>query len=527
MTTDRKAPAPEAAGTRFFIYGPPGVGKSTLGHSLAQNLDLPYSDLDAEIEAAAGLTIPEIFGSEGEGGFRARERAALGEALARGSMVVALGAGALLDRENRSRVEAAGFVLCLTASPGTLLSRLRSAEAQRPLLAGDDTSRLMALLAQRADHYASFHLRLDTSSLEPARAVEEAQVQLGAFRVRGMGEGYDVRVVPGGLQRLGQELQLRGLQGPIGLVSDENVAALYAQGVIEGLQRHGYEVTDIVVPPGESQKTVTTLQHIWSALLAAGIERASTVLALGGGVVGDLTGFASATLFRGVRWVAAPTSLLAMVDASLGGKTGADLADGKNLIGAFHPPSLVMADPRALATLPEPELGSGLAEVVKHGVIADPNLFQLCAAGLQTLRRDWSAVVRRAMAIKIRIIEDDPFERGPRAALNLGHTVGHALEKASGFRLRHGEAIAIGLVAEARLAERLSLAEPGLATTIARVLESLGLPTEIPPDLDPQSILDAMRVDKKRRQGVVRFALPRRVGEVQVGVAVDRLELAL
>ncbi len=498
-----------------------------MGRSLARSLDLSYADLDAEIEAAAGLTIPEIFASEGEGGFRAQERAALGKVLARGSTVVALGAGALLDRENRAKAEATGVVLCLTARPETLLSRLRSAEAQRPLLAGDDTSRLTALLAQRADHYASFSLHLDTNSLEPARAVREAQTQLGAFRVRGMGEGYDVRVVPGGLQHLGQELRLRGLQGPIGLVSDENVAALYARAVTEGLRRHGYEVAHVIFPPGESEKTVATLQRIWSELLAAGIERGSTVLALGGGVVGDLAGFASATLLRGVRWVAAPTSLLAMVDASLGGKTGADLPDGKNLIGAFHPPSLVLADPGALATLPEPELRSGLAEVVKHGLIDDPDLFQMCATGIDTLRRDWSAVVGRAMAIKIRIIEEDPFERGPRAALNLGHTVGHAVEKASEFRLRHGEAIAIGLVAEARLAERLSLAEPGLAKSIARVLDGLGLPTEIPPNLDRQSILNAMRVDKKKRQGIVRFALPRLVGQVQVGVTLDRLELAL
>lgn len=527
MTTDRSAQAPDAAGSRFFIYGPPGAGKSTLGRSLARSLDLSFSDLDAEIEATAGLTIPEIFSSEGEGGFRARERAALYKVLARGSTVVALGAGALLDRDNRARAEAAGVVLCLTASPETLLSRLRSAEEQRPLLAGDDASRLTALLARRSDHYASFRLRLDTNSLEPEQALEEAQAQLGAFRVRGMGSGYDVRVVLGGLRQLGPQLRLRGLQGPIGLVSDENVAGLYARAVTEGLQRSGYEVAEIVIPPGEAEKTVATVQRIWSELLAAGIERGSTVLALGGGVVGDLAGFASATLLRGVRWVAAPTSLLAMVDASLGGKTGADLPDGKNLIGAFHPPSLVMADPGALATLPEPELRSGLAEVVKHGVIADPDLFQMCASGIETLRRDWTAIVCRAMATKIRIIEEDPFERGPRAALNLGHTVGHAVETASEFRLRHGEAIAIGLVAEARLAERLSLAEPGLAKSIARVLEGLGLPTEIPEGLDRQSILSAMRVDKKKRRGVVRFALPRRVGQVQVGVSVDRLELAL
>ncbi len=342
-----------------------------------------------------------------------------------------------------------------------------------------------------------------------------------------MGEGYDVRVISDGLPGLGCALQQRGLHGPIGVVSDENVAPLYAEQVAQGLESCGYEVAVIVMPAGEAHKNLATLQQIWGELLAAGIERRSTIVALGGGVVGDLAGFAAASLLRGVRWVVAPTSLVAMVDASLGGKTGADLPQGKNLIGAFHPPSLVLADPSALTTLPEAEARSGLAEVVKHGLIDDPSLFELCAAGWAALQHDWEAVVRRAMAVKIRIIEADPFEGGMRAALNLGHTVGHALEKASGYRLRHGEAIAIGLVAEARLAERLGLADPDLGDTVAQVLRDLGLPTEIPTSLDREVIFDAMRVDKKKHRGGIRFALPRRIGQVQVGVPVDDLESVL
>jgi 3-dehydroquinate synthetase len=219
-------------------------------------------------------------------------------------------------------------------------------------------------------------------------------------------------------------------------------------------------------------------------------------------------------------WVAVPTSLLGMVDASLGGKTGADLPQGKNLVGAFHAPRLVLADPEVLATLPPAELRSGLAEVVKHGVIADPVLFAQCAAGEAAAAADWASLVSRAMAVKIGVIQADPYEGGRRAALNLGHTVGHGVELASDFRVRHGEAVAIGMVAEARLAARLGLAEAALPQRIAAALRGLGLPVEIPGDLAATAVIAAMRLDKKRRRGTVRFALPRAIGRVEVGVTI-------
>jgi 3-dehydroquinate synthase len=246
-------------------------------------------------------------------------------------------------------------------------------------------------------------------------------------------------------------------------------------------------------------------------------------VALGGGVVGDLAGFAAASYKRGVPWVAAPTTLLAMADSSLGGKTGIDLRQGKNLVGAFHAPRLVLSDPNTLDTLPEEELRAGLAEVVKAGIIGDPALFNKCSEGWAAVQSDWDEVVRRAMAVKIQVIEADPFEHGRRAALNLGHTVGHAVELAANFAMKHGQAVAIGMVVEAHLAERVGLAEKGLAEEIAGVLRGLGLPTEVPAGLDKRAILEGMQVDKKRAGGKVRFALPVRVGEVRVGVEVEHL----
>jgi 3-dehydroquinate synthetase len=242
-------------------------------------------------------------------------------------------------------------------------------------------------------------------------------------------------------------------------------------------------------------------------------------------VVGDLAGFAASTFMRGMNWVALPSTLLAMVDASMGGKTGFDLPEGKNLVGAFYPPKLVFANPYILSTLEEAELRSGLAEVVKHGVIADPALFTLCSGGLEAVKNDLAQIVQRAMAVKVQIIEADPYEKGIRAALNFGHTIGHAIEKVSEYGIRHGEAVAMGMVAEAKLAEMLWICSKGLSDRIAATLSGLGLPVEIPAELPREALLAAMRHDKKREAGIVYFALPEEIGQVQVGVKLENLEM--
>jgi 3-dehydroquinate synthase len=328
------------------------------------------------------------------------------------------------------------------------------------------------------------------------------------------------------LERLGEMLDQRGINGKLALVADSNVMPRYGERVLESLRRAGVPAQSLTIQAGEQNKTVATVASLWHGFLQAGLDRNSTIIALGGGVTGDLAGFAAATFMRGIAWVGVPTSLLAMVDSSLGGKTGCDLEEGKNLIGAFHSPRLVISDPNSLSTLPEQEIRSGLGEVVKHGIVADPVLFEMCSQGYEAVKGNLPEIVRRAMAVKINVIEADPFERGLRASLNLGHTIGHAVETASGYRLRHGEAVAIGMVAEARLAERAGIAAIGLTETIAVTLAGLGLPVKVPHDLSLESILQSMRYDKKMNAGALRFALPVKIGEVQAGVEVENLEAA-
>jgi 3-dehydroquinate synthase len=508
--------------SHIFLYGPSGAGKSTIGNILARNLNLPFIDSDQVIEINAGMSIPKIMERQGEANLRDLETASLNQIVNGKESIVALGGGALLRDENRKLIERSGTVILLIAKLPTLLQRLQHDSNTRPLLAGDLKSKLASYLEKRAEHYASFPLKIHVDGKTPEQVVQQVQMTVGRHHLSAMGE-YDVLVRS--VDQIGNLLYERGLQNPI-IVTDENVAKFHAERVMTSLRNAGFAPQILMIPAGEAHKNLETIQNLWHGFLEHELDRQSTVIALGGGVIGDMAGFAAATYMRGISWVCVPTTLLSMVDASLGGKTGFDLPEGKNLIGAFYPPKLVLADPQLLTTLTEAEFISGLAEVVKHGIIADPELFDLCGRGLECIKDDLEQIVKRAMAVKIRIIEDDPYEKGFRASLNLGHTIGHAVELVSRFELRHGEAIAIGMVAEAKLAERLERAKEGLSDKIRRVLSKLGLPTEIPNQLPQEEIIRTMRVDKKKNAKAIRFALPVEIGRVEL-VEVSDLESVL
>jgi shikimate kinase / 3-dehydroquinate synthase len=511
----------------LFLYGPPGSGKTTLGGALAERLTRPFIDLDAEISRAAGQTIPQIFTDEGEAGFRRREKIALEHACAGARAVIALGGGALLDPANRHLVESCGEVVCLLASPAALIGRVLADADQRPLLADDPAGQLERLLAKRGDHYRSFPLQIDVTGYPTVDLIWEIQRLSGHFFMRGMGDGYEVRIMPGGLRQVSTGFTPRGFHGPVCIVADGNLARLHGDLLAAELNAAGIEAHLARFPAGEAHKTIQTLEKLWEALVVHNLERRSTLIALGGGVTGDLAGFAAATYQRGLPWINLPTSLLAMVDASVGGKTGANLPQGKNLVGAFHAPRWVLADTETLASLPAHELRNGLAEVIKHGVIADPQLFARCAAGWEAIQDDLAAITRRAVAVKLAVVEGDPYEGGQREVLNFGHTIGHGLEQASGYTLAHGEAVAIGMLLESELAVRCGLADGALPEQIRACLAGVGLPVKPPGGLDSSEVIAAMRRDKKKAGGRLRFALPEALGRVQTGVIVADWEKQL
>jgi 3-dehydroquinate synthase len=292
---------------------------------------------------------------------------------------------------------------------------------------------------------------------------------------------------------------------------------LYSQRILDQLEKGAADV--LTIPFGEANKTRETWARLTDQMLAKGYGRDSAVIALGGGVVGDLAGFVAATFMRGIPVVQVPTTLLAMVDASIGGKTAVDTPAGKNLVGVFHPPAVVLVDPQALATLPLREMRAGFAEIVKHGVIADEAyLREVAGRAPEVLSADGStsdtmlSLIVRSVEIKADIVSRDEREDGLRKTLNFGHTIGHAVELVSGYSLLHGEAVAIGMALEGRLAERIGVARTGTATEIAEALQSAGLPTDLPKGFERDAVIEAMRSDKKGRLGKSMFALPARIG---------------
>ncbi|MBN1966225.1 MAG: 3-dehydroquinate synthase [Anaerolineae bacterium] len=318
------------------------------------------------------------------------------------------------------------------------------------------------------------------------------------------GGSYDIIIEPGALARMADILAERGLSGRTIVGTNTTLSPLYGRDLSERLEN----AVTVTLPDGEQYKTLDTAGAVFSGLVKLGLDRGGLIIALGGGVIGDTMGFIAATYMRGVRFVQAPTSLLAMVDASVGGKTGVDLPEGKNLVGAFKQPEVVVIDPDVLATLPDVEWRCGLAEVVKHGLLADPALLEI-----DRLQRERAAeFLPRAIQVKVDVVQQDPFEHGVRAHLNLGHTFGHALELVSGFTWKHGEAVAIGMAAAARLSARLALCDPALGDQIEALLNTLGLPTRLG-SYDPEGLWEAMAADKKWRGGVPHFVLLKGIGQ--------------
>ncbi len=445
------------------------------------------------------------------------EKVTLRQLAARKGLVIATGGGALIDPGNRELMTRTSLVVCLSASVSAIAARIGS-DAERPLLANADRrQRIVELLNQRAAAYAEIPYRIDTTG----KSVDEVADEIIALAEKGLGgvlrlpvrigsEAYDILIGRGLLHDLPELLAERGLDGQVAIICDEQVAPHWTPPLLKAFTALEQTATVLTLPAGEQHKNLATMARIYEQLLQIGLDRSGLILALGGGVVGDMAGFAAATYLRGIHFVQVPTTLLAMVDASVGGKTGVDLPQGKNLVGAFKQPRLVLIDPEVLSTLPTREFRNGLAEVIKHGILADPQLFaQLQGDGPESIE----SMIARALRVKISLVQSDPHEKGQRAFLNLGHTFAHAIELVSDYRIAHGAAVALGLIAAAELALREGHCSVDVPARIREVVQRLELADSLPPT-DIDDLMAAMKTDKKRHRGRIRFVLPHAIGNV-------------
>ncbi|MFF0569690.1 3-dehydroquinate synthase [Streptomyces sp. NPDC004041] len=526
------------SGPLVVLVGPMGVGKSTVGELLAARLGTTYRDTDADVVAEAGKPIAEIFYDEGEEHFRALERRAVAAAVAGHPGVLSLGGGAVLDGATRELL-AGRPVVYLSMDVDEAVRRV-GLGAARPLLAVNPRRQWRELMDARRHLYEEVARTVvatdEHTPEEVAQAIIDAlelpegpaapgventgMTQQGPTRIQVAGSaGSDPYEVLVGHQLLGELPQLIGDRAKRVAVLHPEALAETGEAVREDLAEQGYEAIAIQLPNAEEAKTAEVAAYCWKALGQTGFTRTDVIVGIGGGATTDVAGFVAATWLRGVRWIAIPTTVLGMVDAAVGGKTGINTAEGKNLVGAFHPPAGVLCDLAALASLPVHDYVSGMAEVIKAGFIADPVILDLVESdpeGARTPSGPHTAeLIERSIRVKAEVVSSDLKESGFREILNYGHTLGHAIEKNERYKWRHGAAVSIGMVFAAELGRLAGRLDDATADRHRTILESVGLPLTYRGDQWPK-LLENMKVDKKSRGDLLRFIVLDGIGKPTV-----------
>lgn len=545
---------------RIILIGFSGTGKSAVGHRVAAILGWDFIDIDALVVQSAGKPIDRIFREDGESSFREIEKRAIKSASVKPNVVISTGGGAVIDDSTRTAILGSGFVVCLEAQPTTIVERLAiempgndSSREVRPLLTDSDSSpkdRIETLKRNRQSAYSEAHWVISTDFLsieQTAQEVLRAWRRLGSsYTQRDVDESVAAMVttdygsypVVVGWEFLESELGRRllgvGFKGRAFIICDSNVVHPYGRMSQLSLHKAGIESHLFIFPAGEENKSLVTATAIFEWLAERRAERRDAIVAVGGGVAGDLAGLVSALYARGMSLVHVPTSLTAMVDSSIGGKTAVDLPAGKNLVGAFHQPILVVTDVSSLQTLPARALHEGWAEAIKHGFALDEGLvefYETHSDELLSLDPDlMTKMVAWNIAIKSMVVTEDERETsGLRALLNYGHTIGHALEVVAGYgRYLHGEAVAIGMSGAARLGTLHGITPPEIVSRQRDILSRYGLPTTYR-DVDTPSLIEAMTRDKKRSAGESRWILLEAVGKATVhsGIPTEKVEQIL
>jgi 3-dehydroquinate synthase len=546
----------EKAPRNIVLIGFSFTGKSKVGEEVARRLGWNFLDSDDEIVALAQKPIPNIFAQDGEEQFRKLERQVLERACAGEGFVLSTGGGAVLDPRNRELFTQSGVVICLEAKPQTIYERLLAAQQDssvvRPLLAvADPLKRIEQLKMFRQPYYAMAdwsvhtdnlsieevcdevirgwkqvsqrwiqerrHLYLFPPSPSAARESDAPYCEGASLVVATPTESYPVFIGWGLLDELGGRMRQAGLSDCAYIISDEDVFLHYGARASESLERAGFAVESMMVPTGEGTKTLDTAVKLYDWLVERRAERFHAIVALGGGMVGDLAGFVAATFLRGLPLVQVPTTLVAMADSSIGGKVAVNHPQAKNLIGAFYQPRLILADVSTLSTLPEREIISGWAEVIKHALILDPDFLHFLesnAVRLVNLEAETTTeAIKQSASLKARVVAEDEKERGRRMILNYGHTIAHGLEAATDYeRFLHGEALAIGMTGAALLSERLGLISKDVVARQMRVIQTFGLPASCA-GIELAGVLKAMELDKKVRERAVRWVLLKDIGQ--------------
>ena len=542
--TETSPSRPDAPARSIVLIGMMGVGKTTIGRRLARRLALSFVDADAEIEKAAGCSIPDIFALHGEAAFRAGEQRVLARLLSQPPQVIATGGGAFMNAETRALIQARGTSVWLRADLDVLVKRVKR-NHNRPLLRqGDPQDILARLMRERDPVYGEADFAVESNEGEPEQAVDAILTRLRqrpapsplsppVFLSETMtsapitvpvalGErSYDILVGAGLVARAAELLRPVLSRAVTAIVTDEQVAKLHLPALQAALDAGGIQHRAIVVPAGEQTKDFRHLEQVTDGLLDARVERSDPIIALGGGVIGDLTGFAASILRRGAPVVQIPTTLLAQVDSSVGGKTGINTRQGKNLVGTFHQPSLVLADVGVLATLPPREFRAGYAEVVKYGLLGDAPFFEwLETNGQKVMAQDGAALTHAVVTscrAKADIVARDERENGDRALLNLGHTFAHAIETAAGYgTVLHGEAVSVGMVCAFDLSARLGLCPAEDVARVIRHLRATGMPVgwrDLGNRWDPAELVRHIAQDKKAKGGTITFVLTRGIGK--------------